>query len=982
MAKSVTIAQREVVGSGISEEVSSQIAARESLVSQTVRTKGMLEFFNSNGAWVRLTSSIDTLTAEQVKNTVAESGVVTIPTGDSQLAKINILQGGGTGKTLKSGISAAKFAPIVVGTNNIVTAGEESNSLYNNYESRGLKPQPGITSVEIKSKNTFGTLREATIGIAVHSLEDLEIIQALYLRPGYSMLLEWGHSLELDSETSTVSQSQDESIEFTGKKRLQNHIEQDLLDKPKKSSYNSDGMYGYVKNFSWNFNASGGYDCTVNLISKGSLLESLSATADPMGRIAPCNFTEPDEDEEEVPEQRKSAFHKFFYELNKIDEDEDGTILAKHFVDSGNDNCSNIFKTLENFTAYRIADFEKDDAGLFKWYKTDLDENFISIGTLFNLFNRFASIKSGGQNLIELYTGTAEQDTRIQKLFGDTSTKEVGEYYMKAKYITNDFHFSIDPGVCVLPKETTALNLKVEGDDDATEVFRRGLGPVTNLNANMSRDLANGKIKGTSDDILNIFVSVMMLKLALRKAVDGKENKAFSVNDFFNGVLDQVASALGGINELDLYYDESINMYFAIDRKQTPTAAATKIPKINLTGLRSTISSLSISSKISSNMGSQIAISAQGAGKSSAKGIASMMEWNTGLLDRHTAIKDVTEEDIKKKEEDDSIASTERITEDDKALGVWTEKYADVWESLNGDGDYDVEMINELRPYHKTLTNDWVLTEVSTDQKKVPGTIPVELSFTTLGIAGLKVGQSFRIAPGVLPAQYDTCGYIITGISHKIAVGKWTTDVKTQFYNIAEPINLPKSRRNLNPPSPLPPNSYSTDYIGSKVVIDQAGMHNANRLREAIRTAGYVEKGEELSNGGDITSETATMAISVIKKVKELIPGLILRFTGGNDAFHHKLKYVSRHTKGRGIDFVLRPATPANIKKVETILKGFAAGSANPNFRFINEYARPTAAASAKHFHISWGPGTEGDPVRKASLKLAAAGKLTTYNIT
>ncbi len=57
-----------------------------------------------------------------------------------------------------------------------------------------------------------------------------------------------------------------------------------------------------------------------------------------------------------------------------------------------------------------------------------------------------------------------------------------------------------------------------------------------------------------------------------------------------------------------------------------------------------------------------------------------------------------------------------------------------------------------------------------------------------MGIGGLKIGQAFLIEEGLLPNQYsENFGFIITGLSHNIADGKWTTDVKTQFYSTKKP---------------------------------------------------------------------------------------------------------------------------------------------------------------------------------------------------
>ena len=52
------------------------------------------------------------------------------------------------------------------------------------------------------------------------------------------------------------------------------------------------------------------------------------------------------------------------------------------------------------------------------------------------------------------------------------------------------------------------------------------------------------------------------------------------------------------------------------------------------------------------------------------------------------------------------------------------------------------------------------------------------------GIAGLKIGQVFKINPGVLLPKYDKYGYVITGVDNKIENNEWTTTVSSQFFEL------------------------------------------------------------------------------------------------------------------------------------------------------------------------------------------------------
>lgn len=152
---------------------------------------------------------------------------------------------------------------------------------------------------------------------------------------------------------------------------------------------------------------------------------------------------------------------------------------------------------------------------------------------------------------------------------------------------------------------------------------------------------------------------------------------------------------------------------------------------------------------------------------------------------------------------------------------------------------------------------------------------------------------------------------------------------------------------------------------------------NATKLRNVLSQLGYREKGIEIDNGGDISPQMADVSVAIFSKIKELYPSYKIIVTGGNDFYHHQLGYVSRHTRGNGLDFVVSPHTENDLDNIVNILRGFAKGL-NPNFRFIDEYRHLTSAGTADHFHMSWGVGTEG----QASLTEAINNSPVSYNIT
>ena len=804
---------QEVIGSGFSDDVKAQFDARAKVVSSKKRTTDELLYMNSNGAWAKLASSVNTLTEEDLQklkeNKAGEVG------GCSDLAKYNVLFGG-TAKqdssnehTILGGISTAKWHnPIdVKERGRTVEAWDTKTNLYHNYESLGFRPAPGIDSVSVESKNTYGTLREATVKITAWTLEDLEVIQALYLRPGYSMLLEWGHSMYIgNDEKLQKSGPSPYSTFFTSKNPRD--IEKDLISKRKDAFSNYDAMFGYVKNFTWSFRQDGGYDCEVKLISKGSILESMSIMFDPEKRVPSKDGGEKDNN------SRKSPFHKFFKDISimrggeftREEGQSKGIWTKKQWLEKLGKDSTN-YNNLQDFSGAWVdldATVEGDD--------NNNRGQYIPLRTLLDFYNKYATVvdptmndqlDEGPYKLTKYYTG--QSDTVPSQITEEANTK----YERESKYITSQHHFSIDPIVCILPKilaeteigdkRTAKAQFNSKGSDKLTIAYNNtptklDIGNINKLKESIGLEfLKHGK--GDDDDILNIYLSVHFLSTVIERLARSTDKSDHSMFTFVSNILDRMNDVLGGVNDLDQFYDESEDMWYIVDRKKTPTnEGGRKVSELNLTGLKSTITKLDISSKISSQIASQISIAAQGGSSSYIKNVETLLTWNSGLLDRTNKMKSLTDEDILNQEQEVEDIKDEKITKQVR----WAEQVREVFSQISqgkagkwfSDIDYDQEKHQNLRPGHKQYCSKWVIDyKTITDNKTPPpGVIPVELSFTTVGIGGLKIGQAFRVKPGILPKRYtDNFGFIITGLSHNLSGNKWTTDIKTQFYSVVVP---------------------------------------------------------------------------------------------------------------------------------------------------------------------------------------------------
>jgi hypothetical protein len=246
-------------------EIGTQIGIRQDLLVR--RKPEDMSYLTSRKAWVRLTSGVDTL---EDKSDAGKDK----PT--PALARQYVLQGGTlydsppnapyTG-SLRSGIGASSDKAY-----STTTPSGKTHRL-------GIRPMPGITSIDIKSKSAYGSLREATVSFVCWDIKQLEDLELLYMRPGFTVLLEWGWSPYINNANkyTTIVKMYEKFISGDvpkGDTSLQ-EIYKELHQLSVEQSGNYDAMIGYVKNFQWSFRADGGYDCTTSIISFGEVLESL-----------------------------------------------------------------------------------------------------------------------------------------------------------------------------------------------------------------------------------------------------------------------------------------------------------------------------------------------------------------------------------------------------------------------------------------------------------------------------------------------------------------------------------------------------------------------------------------------------------------------------------------------------------------------------------------------------------------------------------
>ena len=272
----------KIIGESFKPYVDKQVEVRQKKLGQSQHDSDFQTWVTNKTPWLRLSSGVD-LNSEVLKTRL---GIEDSDKFQNELLAQNYVLFGGT-------IDANNVNPIKGGIvdnlqSRILTDssyGFDSNTDY------GFSPMPGITSATIKSENR-GSLRTAIINLKCHNTNQFDIIESLYLRLKYTILLEWGHTVYYDNENTLVTNPTNDVYKYflkmkdTELKSLpdtdpsgsnQNQIFKKIEEAREDSGGNYDGFLGWVTNFKWTLLKDGSYDIEINAITIGDVIESLGA---------------------------------------------------------------------------------------------------------------------------------------------------------------------------------------------------------------------------------------------------------------------------------------------------------------------------------------------------------------------------------------------------------------------------------------------------------------------------------------------------------------------------------------------------------------------------------------------------------------------------------------------------------------------------------------------------------------------------------
>lgn len=866
--------------SNIQESVKLQLEARKSIVSKrdTKRNNSDLLFLNSNTGWVKLSSGVEVVNGET-----------------KDLASQNILFGGTFNGKVKQGFT------------------QEENSSYGHSNQFGFKPMAGITRVAIKTQGSFGTIKKATVDFQVNSLDDLEKFEKLYLLPGFSMLLEWGHTLALETDNKEVNPNIKtysdwfENLEQDDKKgdfHRSVQILKKLNELRTTQSYNYDALLGRVSNFIWNFTNEGIYDCSIDITGYGELTESLSALFQPgvseeekgvgvtnkfYGYLETMMNTVP------APVGRFAigSFKAFDYKSYKIKSPARKEILREfNNVFIGNINSANSEKG-SGMNSYR----------------------YITLGSLLNFINLHYQLKDNDIPFVKFFANNF--DTKAPN----------SKYVNRTPFVTFNDHISYQPDICILPKSE-------------------------NIKADIKIDIASSKgvqncIKGDTNDILNILINVNFIKNIYSEAILKNSYEDINVYDIVRSILKSINSSTGNINQLDLH--EVDQVYYVVDRKITPGNKEI-LATLDLVGLKSLATSISLSSQIPSNLSNLIAIAASAGGSSLTEDVFSFNDFYKDVKDR--IIPTRTQDSITSNKEEKAKQEKQKLVDNLQTVVRYVNH-------VNNKKVIPTISTSNLKPAHQVCMNLLYKQEIVSKKSNPPGLIPIQLSFDILGISGLRITDTFNIGPGLLPSRYkDNVSFTITGIDNKIESNQWITSISALMMITSTSTETVEINEEI---SEIVRTLQEIEEVDQE---DESLFPNATRLRNKIEEeADFSEKGYELtSSGRDITASTARGGIKLIEQIKfiqkrEGVKDLKWRFTGGHDEFHifnPDPPKSSFHRIGKALDLAIQQdATIEQIQAASEIVNQARLMVINLT-GYLNEYEKPSGHATGGHWHFTF----------------------------
>lgn len=592
-----------IVGEEFENYVFDQIQIRQSLQGTGLnsnRTPQQLQYLNNTNAWIKLASSVSVDSnkgLERLKKIIGNSA--------------NNYQGYLLAKDaiLFNGLSALE------GKNYIQRAGIVTNNsqLWNNTSAYGLggsnfglQPMPGIIGANVRTLNR-GSIRKSQVTLKAFNRYQFEVIELLYLRLGFTMMLEWGNDKYIDpkGELQPMGNTLIEEVWFGDTSYTQLEMLKEIEKKREQYFGNYDGFFGRVSNFTWSFESDGSYSITIDLITLGDVIESLQAN----NPVQAYNTKKIKENKESLT--KEDALLSDLKDSPIVTSAENDVISAWLF---------------DNISKPELWDLNGEYPNYFDLSKSVEKElgtdNSKKIPAQYRYFTTFQELLDKvNESLIPEIDNEGGKIAPILGIY-----KEVVNNYVN--YYPNQF--STDPRICLIKPNFGNANIK---DFILPEYFS----PLKNYVG-----IEDPAIYG---QLMHVYLNFDFISKCITSSSSTSDNVTkISLFTFLQKICNGINNALGGVNKIEPIISDDYYITF-IDQNPIPGLVKDK-PKKEIVDLEvfgynkenntsNFVKSIDFQTKITPDLATQITIGATAAGSAvKNEDATAFSKWSEGLVDR------------------------------------------------------------------------------------------------------------------------------------------------------------------------------------------------------------------------------------------------------------------------------------------------------------------------------------------------------------
>lgn len=711
------------IGRSIPNDLVQAIEARENLFKSEEKTPESLKFTHGRSSFAVVRSLVKV--------------------NDSyELAKKAVLTGG-VGIEGRSGIDREPGRNL-----------ENSESAYYQSEVYGFRPMPGITNINSTVLGGYGAVRKTTIGFKANSVEDLDLLNKVYMHFGATVVVEFGHTVYISKGGEIKNMTFGDLINseelYTAKPTL-GKIRKLIYDLSSDKNYSYEGIVGYVSNFDFSFNEDGTYDCSISLMSHNGVTDSLSipSVIDNLSNFKPA--TKEGEPEGDVPKGINNIVDLICSKVQEYNK-KTGKINAKEvFDDVGidlggwTDNYNIYISTVPVQGAVTEAEAA---AGM-----ENVEGNqvaFLPLRFWLALFNVFAMPRTDGSVEGQLVRWSMQSNN----------------------WRGYKFMYSHNPDMVQLSRRATGVTAGYNVSSSEPDPF------IQKPENYRGSDLIDVNEPGNRQ-ILDIRVSTALLKKVNDNFIGNnpKKNDEIGLTDFVDLLLDEIQKYMGNINSFEIATaprpgGENGTLFEQLEIYDK-SGASSNGALLNLTGLSTTVTRVGIKSNISNNI--QVAAMLGGAGKKgrggkTQAGIELYNQLGAAASDALIGQAFTNPTPATENEGDEAAADNPQGKQDIR--DIIQEQY-NIWNA--GEGNQFEKILDSSQKYVQSLIGGKALG------RYMP--IPVDVDIEMLGIGGFKNLETFTLPEHLVPPRFGNTNFIIMGVEHTLdsSDSMWKTSITAKL---------------------------------------------------------------------------------------------------------------------------------------------------------------------------------------------------------